>query len=288
MVTQGGRSRDGRGRNSFFEQGFTEIVFCAVSEDEQRKGYGAFIMAQLKIQANKENIQHFLTYADDDAITYFKKQGFTTEIELDRVKWGGYIKDYVGATPMHCQVKPSDDYYGEYIAMPGIIKEQKKQLTARVRELSKSHLTYKGFEEFSTRGAHRIAIDKLQVLLDRGWNPTRYAALTSPDTQKRIHMINSEFVAKFKADTDAWPFRVAVEPSSAPDYYEKVKDPIDISMIEKRLARGNYYITQEMLIADLRRMMTICKDYNGADSDYYAIASRLEKKYLEKWKPIAV
>lgn len=272
----------------FFDQGFTEIVFCAVSEDEQRKGYGAYIMSQLKIQANKENIFHFLTYADDDAITYFKKQGFTTEIDLDRKYWGGYIKDYVGATPMHCHVRPSEKYYEEYIAMPSIIKEQRKQVTTKVRELSKSHITYKGFEEFKSREMQRIAVDRLQILLDRGWNPTRYATLTSPDTQKRIHTINSDFIAKFKADQDSWPFRLPVEASSAPGYYEKVKDPIDISLIEKRLARGNYYITQEMLIADVRRMMAICKEYNGAESDYSTIASRLERKYLEKWKPITV
>lgn len=66
---------------------------------------------------------HFLTYADNYAIGYFKKQvrrlpfcdtrfytgtyachcfqGFTKEIQLDRGVWAGYIKDYEGGTIMH-------------------------------------------------------------------------------------------------------------------------------------------------------------------------------------------
>jgi histone acetyltransferase len=45
---------------------------------------------------------HFLTYADNYAIGYFKKQGFTTDITLDKNLWVGYIKDYEGGTIMQC------------------------------------------------------------------------------------------------------------------------------------------------------------------------------------------
>ncbi|KAJ1669408.1 histone acetyltransferase, partial [Spiromyces aspiralis] len=44
--------------------------------------------------------EHFLTYADNYAIGYFKKQGFTKEITLDKRLWVGYIKDYEGGTLM--------------------------------------------------------------------------------------------------------------------------------------------------------------------------------------------
>lgn len=89
----------------FPSQGFIEIVFCAVSGDEQYKGYGTYIMNQLKVQAKKEGLFHFLTYADNFAIEYFKKQGFTTDMsEYDRKAWAGYIKDYDGGTMMYCRV----------------------------------------------------------------------------------------------------------------------------------------------------------------------------------------
>lgn len=38
------------------------------------KGYGSFLMNNLKDHAQKEGILTFLTYADNYAIGYFKKQ----------------------------------------------------------------------------------------------------------------------------------------------------------------------------------------------------------------------
>ena len=35
-------------------------------------------------------------YADNYAIGYFKKQGFTKQVTMDRSRWVGYIKDYDG------------------------------------------------------------------------------------------------------------------------------------------------------------------------------------------------
>jgi hypothetical protein len=45
------------------------------------------------------DVRHFLTYADNMAIGYFKKQGFTAEISLEKSIWVGYIKDYEGLSP---------------------------------------------------------------------------------------------------------------------------------------------------------------------------------------------
>lgn len=82
----------------FPSQGFTEIVFCAVTSNEQVKvgrfcpsagfvpfdpselvrlpfqGYGTHLMNHLKEYHIKHEILNFLTYADEYAIGYFKKQ----------------------------------------------------------------------------------------------------------------------------------------------------------------------------------------------------------------------
>jgi len=65
-------------------------------------------MNSLKDHVRKAHptINHFLTYADNYAVGYFKKQGFTKEISLDRSKWVGYIKDYEGGTIMQCTMLP--------------------------------------------------------------------------------------------------------------------------------------------------------------------------------------
>jgi histone acetyltransferase len=40
------------------------------------KGYGTRLMNHLKDYAQKDGIQYFMTYADNNAIEYFRKQGF--------------------------------------------------------------------------------------------------------------------------------------------------------------------------------------------------------------------
>lgn len=36
----------------------------------------------------KDSLTHFLTYADNNAVGYFSKQGFTKEITLDKERVG--------------------------------------------------------------------------------------------------------------------------------------------------------------------------------------------------------
>ena len=66
----------------FSSQGFSEIVFCAVTSNEQVKGYGTHLMNHLKDYHIRNGVFHFLTFADEFAIGYFKKQGFSKDIKL--------------------------------------------------------------------------------------------------------------------------------------------------------------------------------------------------------------
>lgn len=80
----------------FPSQQFIEIVFCAVTSNQQVKGYGTHLMNHLKDYSNQQNIRHFLTFADEFAIGYFKKQGFSKEIKFARNIYSGFIKEYEG------------------------------------------------------------------------------------------------------------------------------------------------------------------------------------------------
>lgn len=85
----------------FFEKRFIEIVFFAIDSDQQVKGFGSKLMNYFKDYIKETyNIYDFMVYADDLAIGFFKKHGFTKDITLDQERWGGYIKDYTGATLM--------------------------------------------------------------------------------------------------------------------------------------------------------------------------------------------
>ena len=66
-------------------------------------------MNKLKDHAAENDIHYFLTYADNNAIEYFRKQGFqkqpTPPRFMPETRWKGYIKDYNGSTMMQCIVQ---------------------------------------------------------------------------------------------------------------------------------------------------------------------------------------
>jgi histone acetyltransferase len=69
------------------QQHFIEIAFLAISSIEQVKGYGTRLMNKLKDHCKTQGLQYFLTYADNNAIGYFKKQGFSTFIKMNLDQW---------------------------------------------------------------------------------------------------------------------------------------------------------------------------------------------------------
>ena len=133
----------------FFDQGFAEIVFLAITNTEQVKGYGTRLMNHLKehvksmkprarIDRGDGVVDHFLTYADNFAVGYFRKQGFTKEVTMKEERWAGFIKDYEGGTLMECIINRHIDY----LDIPGMIKRQKLCLIEKIKERSSSHIVY--------------------------------------------------------------------------------------------------------------------------------------------------
>lgn len=74
----------------FPEQRLGEIAFCAVAASEQVRGFGTRLMNHTKAFAvSKDNLSYFLTYADNNAVGYFAKQGFTKKVTAPRSRWHG-------------------------------------------------------------------------------------------------------------------------------------------------------------------------------------------------------
>lgn len=57
----------------------------------------------------------------------------------------------------------------------------------------------------------------------------------------------------------SWPFLKPVETSQALDYYDIIIDPIDLSLMRSRLGCGQYYVSLEMFVADMRKMCDNCR-----------------------------
>lgn len=273
----------------FVDRNFIEIVFCAVTRNQQVRGYGSYLMNHLKKYAQSQKIYHFLTYADNFAIGYFKKQGFTLDIDLDKSVWMGVVKDYDGGTMMHCALSDKIDY----MDAPLILQKQRRYVLEVLKGLSTQHLRWSGFKEFEkyaegkdpVTAVARIAADRFQPLLATGWNPEPYRKLVSSAVQKKILEINRSLLMQVKEDKQSWPFAEPVDGTVVTNYYSHVEDPIDLQTMERKLDSG-FYLTQEMFYADLVRMVENCKTYNGQGNVYFDCAMAIETRFLKKWKPV--
>lgn len=105
------------------------------------------------------DMMHFLTYADNYAVGYFEKQGFSKEITLDRSIWAGYIKDYEGGTIMQCTMLPKVDYLDK----ASIIIQQQNAILQKVRRISKSQIVYPGLPQFQEGADPYIVVDYTDV-----------------------------------------------------------------------------------------------------------------------------
>ncbi len=106
----------------------------------QVKGYGTRIMNHLKEHVKMERIEYFLTFADNYAIGYFKKQGFTKQVSMPKERWVGYIKDYDGGTLMECRINQKVNY----LDIPGMIHKQREAVYEKIKKISNSHQIFPG------------------------------------------------------------------------------------------------------------------------------------------------
>lgn len=252
------------------EQEFAEIVFCAVTAEEQVKGYGTLIMNNLKSYVQRRGIRWFLTYADNYAIGYFEKQGFSKELTISKERWNGYIKDYDGGTLMQCEIHPSIDYTN----LKEMISSQRLYIYSEMRDIFKDKIVHDGVD-----GGPKMK-DPFDIpgVRAAGWTREIVSELESKkkamiSLQQQLHSILKDLLnTKF-----AWPYVKPVDTIRYPEYKVVIKDPIDLLMIRKRLESGVYYTDKEIFRADIKRMCENCKIFNppSPDNQYHKTADQV-------------
>jgi ribosomal protein S18 acetylase RimI-like enzyme len=267
----------------FFEQGFGEIAFCAITSNEQVKGYGTRLMNHLKDYCQSIHIYRFLTYADNYAIVYFKKQGFTKEITLDKSRYSGYIKDYDGGTLMECVIRPKIPY----LDVPGMLKKQRAAVYEKIKEISNSHIVRPGIDIFK-KGGKLTSIDQIPGLREAGFKEEDFGATgVANEKMERQKKIMRDILRQVQEHADAWPFLQPVDAEAVPDYYDIIKEPMDLSTIEARL-EDNYYRTFDLFVTDFQLMFNNCRTYNSRDTTYYECAENLEAYFKKLMRNVAL
>jgi len=271
----------------FRDRKFAEIVFCAVSAEQQVKGYGAHLMAHLKdyVKATSPVI-HFLTYADNYAIGYFQKQGFTKEITLDKSIWMGYIKDYEGGTIMLCSMLPRI----RYLEAGRMILKQKETVLAKIRAMSKNHIVHQPPTQWTNGVITSIDPLSIPAIRETGWSPDMDTLAREPRHGPHFNQLR-RLLGQIQNHKQAWPFLNPVNRDEVPDYYIFITSPMDLSMAEEKL-RQDQYLTPKDLIDDLKLMFSNCRRYNDETTAYNKCAVKLEKymwsliKEIPEWHNI--
>lgn len=268
----------------FPTQGFTEIVFCAVTSNEQVKGYGTHLMNHLKDYHVRHRILHFLTFADEFAIGYFKKQGFSKDIKLAKTCYMGYIKDYEGATLMGCELNPRIIYTD----FSSVIRKQKEVIKKFIEKKQEQiRKIYPGLACFK-EGVREIPIESIPGV-KIGWKPDK--CLTSlkqePMESEQLYNTLKTILGQLKNHNSAWPFLKPVDKSEAPDYYDHIKYPMDFKTISERL-KNRYYCNRRLFAADMQRIFSNCRAYNDPDTEYFKCANTLERFFQNKMREVGL
>ncbi|KAI9712944.1 MAG: histone acetyltransferase [Chrysothrix sp. TS-e1954] len=256
----------------FRDHKFAEIVFCAVSSDQQVKGYGSHLMNHLKDYVKASSpIMHFLTYADNFATGYFRKQGFSKEITLPKSVWMGYIKDYEGGTLMQCTMLPRI----RYLEVGRMLLKQKEAVEAKIRVSSKNHIILQPLQQWANGAISPIDPISIPAIRATGWSPAMDELGRQPHRGHEFNQLR-RFLFDIQSHKQAWPFLKPVDKDEVDDYYNVIKSPMDLSTVEERLESDSYHTAQD-LVNDLRLIFSNCRQYNDAKSIYTKCAASLEK-----------
>lgn len=259
-------------------------------------------MNHLKEHVKQEDIEYFLTYADNYAIGYFKKQGFTKQVSMVRDRWYGYIKDYDGGTLMECKINMKVDY----LHIGDMIAQQRACVMSKIKTISNSHVVYPGIQAFNDPNQILpIPIDSIPGVKEAGWKPAsaqQQQSTATSGTQGRAGATRStahagapypipsdpalvQLCAKLgsvlkaiKQAKDAWPFADAVDGRLVVDYYDVIKHPVDLTMMTNKLNRFEY-TSQQKFIHDFKQLVGNCCTYNSEETTYYRAAIKLDQLF---------
>lgn len=257
----------------FLEQEFAEIAFCAITASEQVRGFGTRVMNHLKERAKGRGIRYFLTYADNHALGYFKKQGFALDVSMPRSQYFGYIKDYDGGTLMECEIYAGIDY----LRIRETLEAQKKAVEDELQRRYDAAPTY---QLDGPVDPSKPLLDQIPGLRELGYTEAdlqKLAAPEDPDEARRRadDTDATAMLASVKAHEAAWPFLEPVDTEEVHDYLATVKKPIDLSAIDRK-HRKRSYDTFSAFRDDLTLMFDNCRAYNRTGL-FVKTADALEK-----------
>ena len=217
---------------------------------------------------------------------------------MPKEQWKDYIKEYDGGTLMEASLNSKIDYSN----LSNIIQEQKetlKNITKKFLNIKRKH-SFKEVEEAfkmnnivltenkkninnnnNNNNVPEINITKeifesIPGMLEAGWTFEDYKKQLDQEKEGQNFLTQCRKIIKKLLDEKAsWPFRQPVNSAEIPDYYKKIKSPMDLSTLSSRLESG-YLKTKASFVEELNKIFLNAKEYNKPGSFYYKSANQLE------------
>lgn len=94
-----------------------------------------------------------------------------------------------------------------------------------------------------------------------------------------------KLLRQLQAHKSSWPFREPVNAKQVPDYYQIIKDPMDLRMIERKILDRRYAKLLEF-IGDVTKIFDNCRYYNAKESNIARCATTLETFFVPRLRSL--
>jgi N-acetylglutamate synthase-like GNAT family acetyltransferase len=233
---------------------FAEIAFLAVDHSEQRNGIGHFLIKRIQMRLQPEGFRYIVTSADNEAIGFFTRVGFSTKFP------DAAPKNYFQA------ILPP---YDRATLMVMVLDEE---------------IDYENLDDWLDAAAAKVEdIEDEEVDALPPGPITHIRGIPIPprrNNTKPISAINQLFEEIWENEVGR-PFRQKMSPAAYPEDRKDVPRPMDLSMIKTKVERRVY---QDMapFFADLKLMFANCHEFCREDAPERALATELEA--FVRWK----
>jgi histone acetyltransferase len=240
----------------FKKQNLIELIFFAIVTSEQMKGYGKILMSFLKEKAKSLNAKTIITCADNNAIKYFLKQGFSHVITSPIFIWAGYICDYEEIKLMECSLFKDFKYCNSipFVVIQKLFFYYKSRFLFKESEY---FLINKKFWQHKIFKMKNKPVDNKLFLIFSKFSKKRKISTLLQNLKTLFNLI--------KCNYNINPFLepVNTRKSGAFDYFKTIFYAVDLRTIEERLRLKIYYINNQFFQEDISHMVQNCIVYNG-------------------------
>lgn len=130
-----------------------------------------------------------------------------------------------------------------------------------------------------------IKIENITGVIEAGWRPeviVDYAKKSAGEAgEKALYAWMKAVLRDVKAHSQSWPFAEPVSREVAPDYYDVIKEPMDLKTVGNRI-RDKFYTDRDVFFCDMVSIFDNCRKYNAPGSEYYDAADVCDKYFRQR------